>query len=168
MKFFKVSFTQFEKDIEERLEKSGIAIPDLRQSYEDIKLPIRATKGSAGYDFFAPFDFSLAQGQSICVPTGIRAKMENNIVLLLAPRSSLGFKYRMQLDNTIGVIDADYFGAKNEGHIMIKITNDSKDGSLMKVEKGKAFAQGIFLKYEITEDDVCEKVRTGGEGSSDS
>lgn len=103
----------------------------------NISLPKRATKGSAGYDFFAPFDFSLNAGETILIPTGIRAEITDGWFLALFPRSGLGFKYRLQLDNTVGIIDSDYFYAENEGHIMIKITNDSKGEKLLEVNAGK-------------------------------
>ena len=133
--------------------------------YNDIVLPKRATAGSAGYDFFAPETFTLKPSETIKIPTGIRVKIDEGWVLNIYPRSSLGFKYRLRLDNTVGIIDSDYYNADNEGHIFIKITNCG-DKELM-VEKGKAFAQGVFTPYGITyDDDVCEE-RTGGFGSTD-
>ena len=77
--------------------------------YEELKLPKRATKGSAGYDFFSPIDFSLAPGETIKIPTGIRAKIDDGWVLKIYPRSGLGFKFRLQLNNTVGIIDSDYY-----------------------------------------------------------
>ena len=105
--------------------------------YENIKLPKRATKGSAGYDFYAPFDFTLNPGETIKIPTGIRASMDEDYVLMLFPRSSLGFKYRLQLNNTVGIIDSDYYYSDNEGHIFIKITNDSNEGKVYQLNKVK-------------------------------
>ena len=133
--------------------------------YDGILLPKRATSGSAGYDFFAPEDFELASGQTIKIATGIRVKIDDGWVLKIYPRSSLGFKYRLTLNNTVGIIDADYFNADNEGHIFIKLTNCGD--SPMRVEKGKAFAQGVFVEYGITVDDDCVASRTGGLGSTD-
>ncbi len=133
--------------------------------YEDIILPKRATVGSAGYDFFAPEEFTLASNESIKIATGIRVKIENGWVLQVFPRSSLGFKFRLRLDNTVGIIDADYFNADNEGHIFIKMTNLG-DKSLT-VEKGRAFAQGIFTPFGITVDDEVFCERKGGFGSTD-
>ncbi len=132
----------------------------------EVNLPKRATLGSAGYDFYAPVSFTLAPGETAKIPTGIRAKMENGWVLMLFPRSGLGFKYRLQLDNTVGVIDSDYFGAKNEGHIFVKITNDGKTGKSLTVNKGEAFCQGVFLPFGITEEDEAQGVREGGFGST--
>ena len=134
-------------------------------AYNSIMLPKRATSGSAGYDFFAPYDFTLAPNETIKVATGIRVKIDEGWVLKIYPRSSLGFKYRLRLDNTVGIIDSDYFFADNEGHIFIKVTNCG-DKELV-VEKGKAFAQGVFVEYGITVDDECETKRIGGFGSTD-
>ena len=151
-KFFKVSLNEFIKD-------------GLEQDYSDLVLPKRATAGSAGYDFFMPFEVVLAPNETVKVPTGIRVKIDEGWVLKIYPRSSLGFKYRLTLNNTVGIIDSDYFNADNEGHIYVKITNLS-DKTLL-LEKGKAFAQGIFVEYGITVDDDCVDVRTGGFGSTD-
>jgi dUTP pyrophosphatase len=125
-------------------------------------MPGRATVGSAGYDFFSPLDFVLAPGQTIKIPTGIRARIEDGWVLMIFPRSGLGFKYRIQLNNTVGVIDSDYYGSDNEGHIFIKITNDSNEEKTLSLKKGDGFAQGVFLPYGITSDDETAAVRNGG------
>ncbi|MDE6661635.1 MAG: hypothetical protein K2J93_07415 [Anaeroplasmataceae bacterium] len=134
--------------------------------YRDLKLPKRATKGSAGYDFYAPFDITLAPGKSIKIPTGIRVSMEPNYVLKLYPRSGLGFKYRLQLNNTVGIIDSDYYYSDNEGHIFAKITNDTKEDKIVILKKGEAFMQGIFIEFGITIDDDTIGVRNGGFGST--
>ena len=134
-------------------------------AYNSIMLPKRATSGSAGYDFFAPYDFTLQPNETIKVATGIRVKIDEGWVLKIYPRSSLGFKYRLRLDNTVGIIDSDYFFADNEGHIFIKITN--LGDKPLSVEKGKAFAQGVFVEYGITIDDDACALRTGGFGSTD-
>ena len=150
--FFKISQTEFLK--------TGI-----KEDYENVLLPKRATAGSAGYDFFAPKEYSLSVGETVKIPTGIRVKIEEGWVLKIYPRSSLGFKYRLSLDNTVGIIDSDYYYADNEGHIFIKMTNCGNKPLV--IEKGKAFAQGIFVEYGITFDDDCTATRTGGFGSTD-
>ncbi len=132
-----------------------------------LKLPQRATAGSAGYDFFAPFDFALNPGESVLLPTGVRAKIGEGWVLMLFPRSGLGFKYRLQLDNTVGIIDSDYYNAKNEGHIMIRMTNDSRTGKRLELRAGDAVAQGVFVPFGITTSDAAQGERTGGFGSTD-
>ena len=87
-------------------------------------------------------------------------------MLKIYPRSGLGFKNRLQLDNTVGIVDSDYYHSDNEGHIFIKITNDSKEGKALTVEAGTGFAQGIFVEYGITTDDDAEGIRNGGFGST--
>ena len=136
-------------------------------AYEHIQLPRRATSGSAGYDFFAPVGFELPAGSSIKIPTGVRAIMEDGCVLTLYPRSGLGFKFRFQLDNTVGVIDSDYAHSDNEGHIFMRMTNDNREGKGLRVPAGTAFAQGVFLPYGVTVDDDAAELRTGGFGSTD-
>lgn len=131
----------------------------------EVLLPRRATKGSAGYDFFAPETFTLAPRETVKIATGVRVKIKNGWVLMIFPRSGLGFKYRLTLDNTVGIIDSDYYSAENEGHIFIKMTNCGD--KTLTVEKGKAFAQGVFLPFGITENDACDGERVGGFGSTD-
>ena len=159
-KFLKVSEDNFISSLD------GFSKEKAKKIYDDIKLPLRATKYSAGYDFYSPFDFTLNPGETIKIPTGIRAKMREDYALFLLPRSGLGFKYRLQLNNTIGLIDADYFYSDNEGHIFAKITNDSNEGKVISVKKGEAFIQGVFLSYGITEDDEVNSIRNGGFGST--
>ena len=139
---------------------------DIADMYESIALPKRATKGSAGYDFYAPFAFSLPPGSTMKIPTGIRCKMDEDWVLKLYPRSGLGFKFRLQLNNTVGIIDSDYYYSDNEGHIFAKITNDSNEGKTLEIGAGSGFMQGIFLEYGITVDDEADGVRNGGFGST--
>ena len=147
-KFHKVSMQRFEKDW-------GTAFPGTG-----------ATKGSAGYDFFAPAAVSLKPRETIKIPTGIRAEIQEGWVLQLFPRSSLGFTYRLQFNNTVGIIDSDYFESDNEGHIFIKMMNDSTEGKTVQIRKGDGFAQGIFLPFGICEDDDVQKQRNGGFGST--
>lgn len=134
--------------------------------YETIQLPKRATKGSAGYDFYTPLAFVLQPGETIKIPTGIRAFMREDYVLMCFPRSGLGFKFRLQLNNTVGIIDSDYYFSDNEGHIFIKLTNDSNEGKTVELAAGQGFAQGIFLPFGITEDDEVTQIRNGGFGST--
>lgn len=162
--FLKVSEENFLNSVKEDF--PGYTEAEIQKMYEEIKLPQRATMGSAGYDFYAPFDFRLAPGETIKIPTGVRVRMDDNWVLHIYPRSGLGFKYRLQLNNTVGIIDSDYFNSDNEGHIFIKLTNDSNEGKSLEVTKGGGFAQGIFLEYGITVDDDVEGVRNGGFGST--
>lgn len=162
--FFKVSSDNFINAMKEEFPQYTEA--DIRDMYESLELPKRATTGSAGYDFYAPFSFSLPPAATIKIPTGIRAKMDEGWVLKVYPRSGLGFKYRLQMNNTVGIIDSDYYYSDNEGHIFIKMTNDSNEGKTVEVSQGSGFAQGIFLEYGITVDDDTEGIRNGGFGST--
>ena len=163
-KFHKVSWEQFRKDWVDTFGEQ----PEekIREIYEGIKLPKRATRGSAGYDFFAPVDITLAPGETAKIPTGIRVEMEQDWVLKCYPRSGLGFKFRLQLNNTVGIIDSDYFYSDNEGHIFSKITNDSNEDKTVSIAAGTGFMQGIFVEYGITVDDEATGVRNGGFGST--
>ena len=160
--FSKVSFEQFARSATDKL---GITPQEAISVYESIILPKRATSGSAGYDFFTPVKIELAPGESLSVPTGIRARIDEGWVLMLYPRSGLGFKYGMRLANTVGVIDSDYYFSDNEGHIIAKITNTSADKTIT-VEAGKGFIQGVFTPFGITVDDEAGGVRNGGFGST--
>lgn len=163
-KFEKVGLKQFKHDwIGTFGNKSDSAITEI---YNGIKLPKRATIGSAGYDFFSPINFILCPGDFIKIPTGIRCEMEYGWVLQCYPRSGLGFKYRLQLDNTVGIIDSDYQYSDNEGHIFLKISNDTNDKKTITVKRGDGIAQGIFMEYGITYDDEVSKIRNGGFGST--
>lgn len=165
--FYKVSFNQFYEAIRSApYDLAAVDRETIQDLYDHIGLPERATGGSAGFDFKAPFGFILQPGESIKLPTGIRVKIEPGWWLGCLPRSGLGFKYRCQLDNTMGVIDSDYFTADNEGHIFAKITNDSKNSISFSVLQGEKFMQGIFIPYGITYSDNAESIRTGGFGST--
>lgn len=163
-KFEKVSFEQFRESwIDTFGETEG---DQVRVIYDEIKLPKRATSGSAGYDFYAPVDIKLTPGKTSKIPTGIRVKMDDGWVLKCYPRSGLGFKYRLQLNNTVGIIDGDYYYSDNEGHIFAKITNDTNESKTVKIKMGTGFMQGIFVEYGITVDDETKEIRNGGFGST--
>ena len=108
----------------------------------------------------------LEPGETIKIPTGIRVEMEPEWVLKCYPRSGLGFKYRLQLNNTVGIIDSDYFYSDNEGHMFSKITNDTNEEKTIDIAQGEGFMQGIFVEYGITLDDDVTDVRNGGFGST--
>lgn len=132
-----------------------------------IKLPRRSTNYSAGYDFYAPKTYEIKPGESVIIPTYVKAYMESDEVLLIAPRSSFGYNYDMVIKSTIGVIDADYVdNEKNDGNIIIGVKNNSD--KVLTIEAGKHFAQGIFMKYLTTDDDhdYTKKERRGGIGST--
>ena len=170
-KFEKVSYEEFKKSITDfYYDNFEIVLKEneIQKFYDDIKLPKRATMASAGYDFFnnTGVNLVITKGETYKIPTGIRCEMYFDWVLVIAPRSGLGFKYRLQLDNSLGIIDADYAYSDNEGHIFLKVTNDSKFEKTCTIEQKKAFVQGIFLPYGITEDDDVKEIRNGGFGST--
>lgn len=168
-KFGKVSFSQYLKDYCDtyNLNPTDYEIVSLvKNIYDNIEIPKRATKGSAGYDFFAPKDIILAPGETTKIPTGICVQIDSGWVLKCYPRSGLGFKYRLQLNNTVGIIDSDYFFANNEGHIFAKLTNDTNEGKTLNIPISTGFMQGIFVEYGITKDDNATETRNGGLGST--
>lgn len=154
-KFQKVSLKQFIKDLN---------VKNIEEIYNDITLPKRATKGSAGYDFVCPIDVEVKPNEMIKIPTGIRCYMEEGYVLNIYPRSSLGMKYQMYLTNTTGIIDSDYYNATNEGHIIISIVN--KGDKILSINKGERFVQGIFFKYYTVDEKEVVNDRNGGFGST--
>ena len=161
-KFHKVSPEQFAKDWKDTFPAADDK--EIQDTYEKISLPVRATAGSAGYDFFVPADIVLNPGETAKIPTGVRVEMEQDWVLKCYPRSGLGFKFRLQLNNTVGIIDSDYFYSDNEGHIFAKITNDSNEGKTVNIQAGTGFMQGIFVEYGITVDDEATGIRNGRYG----
>lgn len=156
MRYFeKISFEQFKKDV-----KNDIKL------YEEYILPKRATKCSAGYDFYALFDFEIKPNEILKIPTGIKVNMNYNEVLFVLVRSSQGFKYNVRLVNQVGVIDKDYYNNEtNEGHIWIKLHNQ---GSIdYSVKKGEAICQGIFTNFlTVNNESEINEERTGGFGST--
>lgn len=148
-KFEKISFEQFKKDIK-----------DDKNLYNEYNLPKRSTKFSAGYDFFMLFDDTIMPNEIKKYPTGIKTIMNDDEVLLLIVRSSLGFKYNLRLTNQVGVIDKDYYNnKKNEGHIYISVSNEGKEPLVIK--KGESLVQGIFIKYLTLDDEEELDNRTG-------
>ena len=151
-KFEKISALEFEKDISDG-------------KYEDLVLPRRSTKNSAGYDFVSVIDINLKPGERKIIPTGIKVIMNENEFLALYIRSSLGFKYNIRMCNQVGIIAADYYGnSDNEGHIYVCLENDGKEE--INIKKGDRFVQGIFTPFLITDDDTATETRLGGIGST--
>lgn len=165
-KFEKISERQFFTDFAEYLSDECLDTRDSRAIYNTIKLPKRATTGSAGYDIFCPYNITIPPKGTVKVPTGIRVILDDDKFLAIYPRSGLGFKYKMQFWNTIPVIDADYSGSDNEGHIWCKFFNDSPDNKTIIVKQGDAMCQGIIQQYFTTIDDVADGIRNGGMGST--
>lgn len=165
-KFEFVSANQFAEAVTDVLNTYEKNIEYAAVDPSNFKLPCRATKLSAGYDIFSPFTFCLMPGEEIKVPTGIKAFMNDGEVLLIYPRSGLGFKYYERLANCVGVIDADYVNSDNEGHIFVKIRNDGTKRMIIKT--GEAFCQAIFTPFLLVDGDDFEtgEDRNGGFGST--
>lgn len=164
-KFEKVSWEQFLKDYTS-LYGEEFGEEEIRKLYDEIKLPKRATCGSAGYDFFAPFSMELDGWTEITIPTGIRVHIKPGEFLMCAPRSGLGMKYYTRVANTLGIVDGDYYFANNEGHIFCKMRVENQLPTPLTIGKGTAFMQGVFVKFDITDDDDSTGIRTGGMGST--
>lgn len=156
-----VSYDEFKKTL-----GKGLNDEVIKEKYNDMKKPRRATSSSAGYDFYCVNDFTLSPGESIVVPTGIKSYMKEDECLYILVRSSHGFKYNIRLKNQVGLIDSDYYNnEKNEGHIFVALKNEGDKN--FEVKCGEAFAQGIFQKYLIADDDEPVQInRVGGIGST--
>ena len=151
-KFEKVSLEEFSKYYD-------------RSLYGEFSLPKRMSQNSAGYDFFAIEDFTIKPGEIKKIPTGYKATFGSDEVLFLLVRSSMGFKYNIRMTNQVGVIESDYYNnIDNEGHIFVSLQNEGdKD---FKVNKGDAYAQGIFMKFLLVDEDNATDIRMGGIGST--
>ena len=153
-KFEKISREQYEKDLKDKCE------------YDDISIPIRSTKHSAGYDFKSPIEFELQPGEIIKVPTGIKAQMGEDEYLMLLVRSSMGFKYNVRMCNQVGVFESDYYNnLDNEGHAWLKLQNHGSEDYVVK--KGDKICQGVFTKFlTVDNEENIDNVRTSGIGST--
>ena len=154
-KFEKISLKEFIKD-------TGLT----EKEYNEVTLPKRATKNSAGYDFHLLENITLKPKKKKKIPTAIKTQMNNDEVLMIHIRSSLGFKYNMRMCNQTGIIDSDYYNNQdNEGHIFIKVQNEGTE--TINLKAGDRFAQGIFIKYLTTDDEEeIKNNRQGGIGST--
>lgn len=157
-RFYKVSYDQYLID-------SGLCdCEKSRIEYDMIKIPARATRFSAGYDFFAPRTFTLQPGASIRFATGVGIELDEDKFLACYPRSGLGCKNKLHLWNTVGVIDADYCLSDNEGHIGVKLCNG---GTVpVTIEQGTAYMQGVITQYFMVDGDSTSRARNGGFGST--
>ena len=151
-KFEKVSREIFERDV-----PNG--------NYDELVLPKRGTKCSAGYDFYSPISFTLMPGERKVIPTGIKVCMKEKEFLAIYVRSSLGFKFDIRMCNQVGIIDADYYdNSETNGHIFVCLKNEGTKE--VTINKGDRFVQGIFTPYLITDDDCATGIRKGGIGST--
>lgn len=158
IRFEIVPFKEFEKSAK----KCGFTKDEILEAYSNIKIPTRSTKGSAGYDFYMPFEIELEYFEDKYIPTGIRCHMDDDVCLLLVPKSGLGCKYGMGMENTIGVVDSDYYHADNYGQIHAMM----KSKYPLTIKQGQKFMQGILINYLKTDNDSADGKRTGGFGST--
>lgn len=183
--FKKVSKAQFGETMRTVYPHFDFNTKDMDKMYETIQIPKRATYGSVGYDFVAPFSFKLYPGHKVWIPSGIRVEfLEEGWFLGIFPKSRTA-KTSIRFSNTIGIVDPDYYFADNEGHIMITLEMpdnmvrgrevSSKFGrtsenfmECVEFAPGDGIAQGIFIQYGIAmgEDNSKLKRRTGGHGST--
>lgn len=154
-KFEIISINQFNKDFK-----------NIDTKYEDIIIPKRSTKFSAGYDFYMPYDLTIKKNEVVLIPTGIKAMLNSDEFLGIYIRSSLGFKYNLRMCNQVGIIDSDYYNnSSNEGHIFVKLKNEGDNDIILK--KYDRYVQGIIQKYYIVDNEKeIEDIRVGGIGSS--
>ena len=154
-KFEKISFEQFKKDIS-----------DDTKLYDSIELPRRSTSKSAGYDIRSMESGIIKPGEYKRFKTGLKVSMNDDEVLYIYSRSSLGYKHGVTMVNSVGVIDADFYNnPDNEGHFSVCLINHGTEN--FKVEVGDRIAQGVFMKYLTVDDEeeILEK-RIGGFGST--
>jgi len=151
----KISFEQFKKDIQDDI-----------QLYNDYKTPKRGTKCSAGYDFYAIQPFSIQPGEVMKIPTGCKMKCNEDEMLMIVVRGSMGFKYNVRLCNQVGIVETDYYNnPNNEGHLWVALQNHGEEEFCVK--QGQAFAQGIFTKFlTVDNEEIIENERKGGFGST--
>ena len=151
--FEKISFERFSLDVKND-----------RKLYDEYKLPRRASKNSCGYDFLAMEDYIIHPGEIKKIPTGYKAKFLSDEMLMIVVRSSMGFKYNVRMCNQVGVIESDYYNnISNEGHMWVALQNEGDKDYI--INKGDAYAQGIFIKF-LTCGDNPEEERIGGLGST--
>lgn len=156
-------------------------------------LPLRGSKTSAGYDFYATEDFCVPPQCKADFVTDIKAYMPKGEMLMLVVRSSAGMKNDLMMANTLGIIDSDFYNnPDNEGNIKIVLRNlrpeirllgykdivihgesvsvpqleDLTEDNTVFIKAGERVVQGIFVT--VLEADNCnsEAERVGGIGSS--
>jgi len=136
-----------------------------RKHQQTIKLPTRATKNSAGYDFYSPIEIIIPPKSKELIWTDVKAYMQPGEVLLIDVRSSIGIKKGLMLANTIGIIDMDYYSnPDNDGNIGICLYNTTDQP--VKIEAYERIAQGLFIPFLIADNGNTNKERIGGIGST--
>ena len=148
------------------MRKFEVVRENMRKFDTKVTLPTRADKGSAGYDIYTPVGFAIRPGETVTVAMDIKVSMEEDEVLLLYVRSSVGIKKHIVLTNGTGVIDSTYYNnPDNDGNICGAFTNIGNETQEFKA--GDRIMQGVFVKYLTTDDDKpLNTTRTGGVGST--
>lgn len=154
---------------------------------EDAVLPIRATKTSCGYDFYATEDIKIPPQTSVKFNTGIAAHIQADEFLMIVPRSSIGIKKHLMLSNSVAIIDSDFVKGDTKGNIIISLYNyapafkyygdmevaiklsqgeglvpvpiiiDLAEENTVYIQKGERVAQGIILNYNAMDEDNCSQ-----------
>ena len=130
----------------------------------NISLPKRKTAASAGYDIESAEEIILEPGKVTLVPTGLKAYMQADEYLGLHVRSGFSIKNVISCINSQGIIDADYYNALNEGHIIVALVN--RGDKEVSISKSDRFVQGIFYQFFTAKEEEVTNVRVGGFGSS--
>ena len=167
MHFERVKFEAFKNDMA-MYRPINFMSGEVEKAYDGIKIPVRKTKYSAGYDICIPIDISIPSGQRRVIPTGIKVVFEEDEMstwhLQMYVRSSVGIKDGVVLTNGTGVIDSDYQFAENDGDMMLALLNTSD--KLVQYKAGDRICQAVFVIHGLTSDDNASGDRIGGIGST--
>lgn len=138
---------------------------EFRRTKGEIILPTQGSKNSAGYDFYSPVTIIIPSHKTVNIPTDIKAYMQEDEVLMIFIRSSVGIKDGLMLANNTGIIDSDFYSnPSNDGGISMCLYNYSDKDVL--IRKGERIAQGIFMKYLLSDNGNSTENRIGGIGST--
>jgi dUTP pyrophosphatase len=104
-------------------------------------IPCYEHEGDAGADLRSAIDFDLHPFERVMVPTGICVAVPDGYVILVHPRSGLGYKRGVTLPNAPGTIDSGY-----RGEIRVPLINlDPK--TTWHFSKGDRIAQMVIQRY---------------------
>ena len=140
---------------------------DMRKHPEvEIQLPVRGDSRSAGYDLRTPVEILLQPNERTLIFTDVKAYMQEDEVLEVHVRSSIGVKKGIILSNITGIIDSSYYNnPSNDGNIGLTLWNTSD--KIQVLESNERVCQCVFKKYLTVDNDKClSATRVGGFGSS--
>jgi dUTP pyrophosphatase len=112
-----------------------------------LPLPKYESAGAVGFDLITRETTVIEPGKIALVPGNVIVKVPEGYALMIIPRSSLPRKKALVCPHSIGVIDCDYHGEKDE--ILVQIQSISN--APVTVERGERIAQGLFVKVEKAE-----------------